>query len=91
MNKRSTNKKFNAKNDIDNLYDEDFLLKDDDNEVKLDLRTKANIKDEFLESLDKLPKEQNHEKPLTARNDIQNRKKDNFFIENKEVKDLDKQ
>lgn len=65
--------------------------------MKLDFKTKANLNDEFLESLEKIPKGENLDLdkfdnknyPNSTRE--KNKKKENFLLDNKDVKDLDKQ
>jgi len=75
-------------------YEEDFLYikEEDDNDVKLNFKTKKQIKDEFLESLENIPKEHKKEKAKNpSRFELKNKKKNNFLIENNDKKDLDKQ
>ncbi len=82
-------------------YEEDFLyLKEnyDDDDVKINFKTKKEINDEFLASFEKLPKEhkqkneksQNYNKFESQNNN--NKHKNKILIDNKNnVKDLDKQ
>ena len=89
MKQRKTKKKVDKEQTYD--YEEDFLFgKAEEDDVKLNFKTKELIKDDFLENLDKMTKEDS--KPQSSNYfDLQNKKKDKNFIENKEVKDLDKQ